>query len=555
MSSIDHNDDLEMTYNEEGEKPEAPVGETKLELDGEDSEATAQKEEVTSESKAESEEDKEPAIEIPEIKRDPSTAKPNLRVTKVFDVFTAADPNSKKPPIYLVSKPFEFLRDGKNHESWTALTEEMGADEEMQDFITKFFMGANLANGNSEIPERGFFENWLGDDNAEIVQRVNKPEEEIQIGIRRPNLREPNRRLTGKLARAQIGSILGNGINNTIPLPHTGINVEFVARSDVDLLNLDLQMAEERTKLGHDTAGMIFQCSHFGMSERLFNFAMESITDINLLGWEDPSVELAKLIPITDLPIIYWGMASTMYPNGYPLDLPCAAGPLSCKHIERVNLNVNRIFWLNRSKLTIEQQKTLSKVRHKHTMEELTAYAKQFANVRNHKFEVMVDGVSVGVELGIPSIHEHLEAGRRWAQEAALSVEKILQTEDPDPQRRHAYMQRVINMSALREYSPWVKRINFGDGRYVDDKDVTDIEFALSQLSRSDESIVDQFFTEIQKYIEKATVAIIATPNYSCPKCGVDQATVESEEHPELVPLDIEKLFFELKDRRLVSRG
>lgn len=545
--STDSNQE-DMMYNDDGATPEPITAENELVLDGENTEAKAD----TAES-AKAKVDEEPEIEIPEIKREPSEAKPNLQVTKVFDVFTVADPNSKQPPIYLVSKPFEYLRDSKNEDAWTQLTPEMGEDENLGEFIQKFFMGLSITNGTSDIPERGLFESWLSEPNADITQRVN--DGDIQIGVRRPNLREANRRLTGKLARAQIGSVLGNGINNTIPLPHTGINVEFVARSDVDLLNLDLQMAEERAKLGYDTAGLIFQCSHFGMSERLFNFAMESITDINLLGWQDPAMELSKLIPITDLPIIYWGMAATMYPNGYPLDLPCASGPLACKHIERVNLNVNRIFWLNRSKLTMTQQKQLSAVRHQHSLQDLEAYSKEFANVRTKKFEVIVDGAKVELELGIPSIYEHIEAGRRWAQEAAQAVEKILQTDDPDPQRRYAYMRRVINMSALREYSPWVKRINFENGRYVDDKDVTDIEHVLSQLSSSDESVVDQIFTEIQRYIEKATVAIIATPNYSCPKCGVDQATSVSSEHPELVPMDIEKLFFELKDRRLVSRG
>lgn len=539
--------DQEMTYSDDGLAPERPEPEDTTIFDGAIVEPE-KNEETPEETTAET-------IEIPEVERAPSEAKSNLRVTKAFDVFTAADPKGNKPPIYLVAKPFEFLRDSKNHEAWSALTAEMGGDPQMQDFMQKLFIGMSITNGTSEIPDKGFFENWLQEPDAEISQRFSDKANEVEIGLRRPNLRDPNRRLTGKLARAQIGSILGNGINNTIPLPHVGLNMEFVARSDVDLLNLDLQMAEERTKLGYDTAGLIFQCSHFGMSERLFNFAMDSVTDINMLGWEDPSLDLAAIIPITDLPIIYWGMASTMYPNGYPLDLPCASGPLACKHIERVNLNVNRIFWMNRKKLTLDQQRMLSKVRHKHTADELMEYSKQFANVRNHKFEVVVDGATVELELGIPTIREHIEAGRRWAQEAALAVEKILQSDDPDPLSRHRYMQRVIDMSALREYSPWVSKINFENGRYVDNKDVTDIEHVLAQLSRADNDVVDQIFTQIHLFIEKATVAIIATPNYSCPKCGVDQATAESSEHPELVPLDIEKLFFELKDRRLVYRG
>jgi hypothetical protein len=281
---------------------------------------------------------------------------------------------------------------------------------------------------------------------------------------------------------------------------------------------------------------------------------MESVTDANLLGWDDPSMELAKLIPITDLPVIYWGVAQTLYPNGYPLDLPCASGPLNCKHVERVNLNIQRIFWMNRSKLTTDQQKQLSAVRHKHSLNDLETYAKEAANIREHSFDVIVNGAKMTLELTVPTIHEHIEAGKRWALEAGRAVEDILQTDDPDPMRRLAYMRRVIEMSSLREYVSWVKKITFENGSYVDNKNVEDIEYNLTQLTRGDDEVVDQIFAEIQKFIEKSTVAIIAIPNYACPKCETDQATTVSEEHPELIPLDIEKLFFELKDRRLASR-
>ena len=553
MSNQDiHNDD-DMTYGG-GEQPKAEsevTEETQL-LDGEKT-----KEELEAEAKAKVSEDsaenqEDVTVDIPEVKLDPSDAEPNMSVTKQFEVYSVADAKSKRYPLIVIGKPFSFLR--KDSPAWSEMTSEMAEDEGLQEFIQKFFAGIGLTMGTSEIKDKGFFENWLHEDNADIRQQIRDDANDIRIGARRPNLREPNRRLTGKAARAQIGSILGNGINNTIPLPHTGLNVEFTARPDVDYLNLDLQMAEERNKLGHDTSGLIFQCSHFGLSERLFKFAVESITDINLLGWEDPAMDLSKLMPITELPILYWGMASTMYPNGYPLDLPCASGPLNCKHIERVNLNVNRIFWMNRSKLTLDQQKMLSAIKHKHSLADLETYKKQFANVSTYNFEVEINGAQATMHLGIPTIYEHIEAGRRWALEAARSVEEILQTDDPDPQRRLAYMQRVIDMSALREYSPWVKKVVFNDGRYVDDKDVSDIEFVLSQISRSDDEIVNRIFTEIQTFIERTTVAIIAIPNTSCPKCGVDQATTVSEEHPELVPLDIEKLFFELKDRRLQSQ-
>ena len=55
----------------------------------------------------------------------------------------------------------------------------------------------------------------------------------------------------------------------------------------------------------------------------------------------------------------------------------------------------------------------------------------------------------------------------------------------------------------------------------------------------------------IQKFIEDSTVAIIAIPNFACPICEKDHVNAEHSEHPDLIPLDMLRHFFMVKDLRV----
>lgn len=481
----------------------------------------------------------------PETPKTPAPAL--LNVLQQYDVYGPIDKRSSNlSPLVLIPKKLSRL--GKDApDRWQIPRDEI--DEEMQGFVETYLYGAEQLQGGSHVPDKGFFDNAVEDQHSEWMQEV--PHGESRISYRRPTIGDAGGKLLkGPAARARVGALLGTGISNKVPLTHTGLNIEVGTRSDADFIQLDYMLSNDRVKLGYNTVGMIYHNSHFGLVERVFDFIMESTLSINMLGWQD--VDMAEYIRITDLPTLYYAQGATMFPNGYPLDLPCSTGPAVCRHVEQVNLNIQRTLWINKNKLSTYQRDMLTRLRHQHTVKEIEDY--QTNSVGNFTKSFNVDCGADGefeITLGVPTIRKYLDAGHLWADEANRAVEKALGN-NVDPEVRYRYMQNLIGVASLREYSHWINRIRLPGNDWIDQ---TDDICAILEMFSTNSDVVEKIFEEIQRFIEEATIAIIAIPNFSCPKCGHDHSTDENSKHPELVPIDAFKLFFALKDRRLWRHG
>lgn len=488
--------------------------------------------------------------EQPEPQEELKTPAPaSMNVTVEYEVYNALDKTTPGlVPLLLIPKRLSRLSKDTS-KNWNLTKDDL--DDETRDFIDRYFNAGDNLQSTSYVKDKGFFDTTLEDPEAEYVQTI--PHGETFIGLRRPIVKEAGGRLLkGAAARARISSLMGTGIANKIPLTHSGLNIELTSRSDADFINLDTMMSNDRVKLGYDTVGMIFHNSHFGLVERVFDFIMDSAVSINLIGWQD--LDMAEHIRVTDLPSLYYGMGSTMFPNGYPLDLPCSTGPAVCRHIESVNLQIHRTLWINKTKLTTFQRDMLSRVRHQHTLKDLEDYQVNSVGNFTKSFDITTPtGGKLEITLGVPTVRRYIDAGHRWADEANRAIERAMGSKDIDPNARHQYMANLISVSLLREYSHWISRIRILPGNdYFDG--IEDIATALEDLS-TDPDVVEKVFEQIQLFIEDATVAIVAIPNFSCPKCGHDHSTAENTKHPELVPIDAFKLFFGLRDRRLWRHG
>ncbi len=151
------------------------------------------------------------------------------------------------------------------------------------------------------------------------------------------------------------------------------------------------------------------------------------------------------------------------------------------------------------------------------------------------------------IVLKVPTINEYITAGEEWLASMTEAATKIF-TGDDNEENVRRYVKRVIDMSGLREYSHWIERIIYDDIDEVEGE--TEIADNLKILS-GDPELLKNTLQAIQEFIEQSTIALIAIPNFACPKCETDYVTDEHSEHPELIPLDMMKHFFMLKDLRL----
>ena len=432
--------------------------------------------------------------------------------------------------------------------SWN-LGRDDSKDAKLVQAVQEYFYGASQGMGNSFHEGRGFFEAPIDDPESHWENELRYAGEEIQH--HRPDFSSvtgKKRSLVGFAARDRIAASLGTGLSNRVLLPHSGFYVTLRARSRGDYLALDTKHNLDAGKAGPDTGGVIFQNSHFGKVERVFEFITQSVSAANIQGYAD--LDLGDYVRVTDLPILYNGQATTMFPDGHPLDLPCSNDPKVCSRVETVNLDLTRIVWFNQRKISKDQLEHLGQLTNNYTPKDIVDYQNKglSAFAKTITINAGVNGdVKVNIRCKVPTVNEYIAAGRNWVRDAKNALQGILTDGyEMDEQEQRQYIQEHLDRSSLREYAHWIDRLNIGQDYYIEQEAIYN---ALEELSSVDE-IMGEIFKEIQNFIESVTVAIVAIPNFSC-KCGYDYSTDENSKHPELVPIDPLKLFFESMARRL----
>ena len=404
-----------------------------------------------------------------------------------------------------------------------------------------------IKDANGEVI--GFYDRILNDPNATWEQGITTATGDIIYG-RRPNLKNSTERreITGTFARERNMRSLGLGLGNRKPLPHTGIHVEFSPRSTNDYLNLDAQLLQDKINSGRESLGLIFQNSQASQVRIVWEFIKRSIKSANVQNFskDTDDIDLGDVIRCTDLPMLYWGQVCTMFPDGYPLDLPCSSGVNICKHIERVLFDVDKGLWVNTAKLATAQVERLHNSTHPMSANDLELY--QTNSLSPLMRELKVNDTTT-IVLEIPTINKYLQSGISWMAELTARAEELFSGDKADPAMIAQHINSAIERSVIREYSHWVREIVFFGTDVV--KKSEDIADCLADMSTYSEKLSMDVMAEIQKFIEDSTVSIIAIPNFACPICEKDHVTDEFSAHPDLIPLDMLRHFFMVKDLRV----
>lgn len=471
----------------------------------------------------------------------PNNVRTATNVTQKYPTYQKDTRPPEKRTFSLTMVPKRFHGMEENTAAWRIETSD-AQQPENQMYIDRWIYGLNSQLTTSYHADRGFFEKTLDNPNATWTQGYTSDDGK-EVYLRKPSTKRPTERrlLIGAGARERASQSIGMGIVTRVPLPHTGYSVTLMPRSEQDYLDLEYLLTLDKARAGRDTVGMIFQNSHIKLVSRVWEFIRESIKSANRQNFDD--LDLGDEIRITDLPILQWGMACTMFPNGYPLDLPCSAGPNICRHVEHVLLDIDKLLWVNSNGLTTSQRAKLAKT-HPLSKEEVNDYQQ---NTVSPFTKVVQVSPTHKIVLKVPTINEYITAGEEWLASMTEAATKIF-TGDDNEENVRRYVKRVIDMSGLREYSHWIERIIYDDIDEVEGE--TEIADNLKILS-GDPELLKNTLQAIQEFIEQSTIALIAIPNFACPKCETDYVTDEHSEHPELIPLDMMKHFFMLKDLRL----
>lgn len=387
----------------------------------------------------------------------------------------------------------------------------------------------------------GAFLEALKRDGSEWTQSVTHEGQRILPGRPQLGASSDGQKLTGQRAVLKMQAALGIGSMIQVPLWHSGVWVSINAPSDGALLNLERRIGEEKINLGRMTNGLIYSHSSVYIVNHLMTLLLDNIYETSIKDFR--SETLFDLIKVTDLPILVWGLACSIYPNGYDYKLPCVKHPDKCKHITEEKLNLGRLFFFDHKGVTLEQRKHMANRTKKYTAEEIQHYHTLGKGGDGRVVKINDD---ISFVLKVPTVKDYIRSGYTWIESIEKMVAEVLTGRPTDKDKDDFITQQSV-VTLFRQYAHWVSRIIFRDNETVEDTET--IEEVLSMLS-SDQKLYDKFFDEVKKFIDDSTVAMIALPSYDCPACGTPM-TPEESKHPHLIPLEVISVFFTLVHRRL----
>lgn len=431
---------------------------------------------------------------------------------------------------------------------YTLRTNATEVDEHIRAFPN--FKVQNDARGNTwwnafkqagkHIQSKGVYEATVARESAEWAQRIEY--ENLKLSMGKPPAVNVGKAgsLVGEQAIQAIQNAMGLGTQLQVPLWHSGVWVTLSTPTDAELLNLERRIQDEKISLGRDTSGALFSNNMVYIIKHVYNFILEHVYSVTM---EDYTPErFSSILRVTDMQTLIHAMACSIYPNGYEHGQPCTIHPDKCQHVTKDWINLTKMFWTDRTRLTKKQVKHMANRVAQHKLEDIVAYQEEGKIGDGRLLEFDND---VKMVLRIPTIEQYVTSGTVWVEEVVDLVERIMTTERATTDKND-YIAAQARLVTLRQYGHWIKSVSMGDAIVLDEPEL--INDLLNRLSASD-TIVDKFLADIKVYVEEATMSIVAIPSYKCPGC---QGTMSSEEtkHPHLIPVDALITFFTLRDHR-----
>jgi len=309
-------------------------------------------------------------------------------------------------------------------------------------------------------------------------------------------------------------------------------------------------MVNDKITFGRQTYGLAFSNVTAYMIDRLVDFALSHIYETSVKE-ELSTAQYKELIACQDIPTLVWGITATMYPKGFNYRRACISDPVKCNHVLEELLNLTRLQWIDSSALTDWQKAHMShRGKSSRDVDSVKRYQDEMLLTQSRTIELTgASGKSINLTIKTPSIAEHVTAGYKWISGITDTVLGAL-GESSSNDDRNKYITRHAQATVMRQFSHWVKSVEF-NSNLIEDRDT--LEQLFDTLS-ADDNYRDSFADKVIAYIDDSTISVIGIPTYDCPACSAPQVLEKTlPRYVNVLPLDVNQLFFALAVQ-MVSR-
>lgn len=332
-------------------------------------------------------------------------------------------------------------------------------------------------------------------------------------------------------------------------LPHSGFWITFKTPPDSALVSLIDQLNRDKIIQGRRTYGLSFSNQSGIVLDRFISFALDYVytTTISDVKPSDKK-EIKKRILAQDIPILLWGFLNTIYPDGFDYRRGCINKPANCNYILEARLQLSRIFYIDNAALNDWQKSHMAEVEERsRKLETIIQYQDQLMRIQKKIVEIKLeDDKKISIHIKSPNVENYLAAANGWLSGIETLVMRTL-GDDTSIETKNELIELQCQASVLKEYSHWIEKIEIDDNKITDSKM---LEQFLEHLSRS-EDVVPVIREKIQDYIRESTIAVIGVPVFDCPVCKKTQGSEDHPHHPNIIPLEVLHLFFNLLHQRI----
>lgn len=356
---------------------------------------------------------------------------------------------------------------------------------------------------------------------------------------------------------AIFNAILNVGEVVQVPLWHSGFWVTLRPIKERDIINLNIILKNNVVEMGRYSNTLVYTNYNVMYAKIITDFIRENIVDysINI----DSTDDIRSYIKIEDLNILINGLVSSMYPNGYDISRACQNSLIftdpntketKCDYTSIVRIDPKKLLWVNKRLLTDKMLIQMSKKSSKSvSVDEVKEYQRLlYGNKSINTLEIETENKDkIYIELQSPDILSHCNKGEEWIDLLVEENDKNL-IANKDTNIKNQRLLDLVYASKVGLYRSFIKSIRVNDNIVSEDQDTIDNFIDIMSASQD---IVTKLFDHMTKYKNDTTIALIATPAYTCPNCKhYNSATDPVKDFEQLVPLDIISVFFDLCDIR-----
>ena len=358
------------------------------------------------------------------------------------------------------------------------------------------------------------------------------------VGFSSPKFAESGAaKLTGENAMVRMRALLGAGGLVTIPLWHSGFHITIKTPKDSVLLELRERNEQARIKLGRMTFGLIFSNTSGYLAENVVDMILNHMQSTTLQNQEN----IRSKISVLDLPVLVWGMACAIWPNGfqYVRALMSQEG-IENKQFVSGMIDVGKLMWVDQNAFTPAQKAHMSnRQAGQITDDMLKLYRAGFENNAGRTVKLNDEG-TVALKFKTPSLEDYFRSAHIWIDSLEGILNRTFTGDRTDLEARNNSIHNHANLSRMRQYGHWIESVNIEDGVFNTEDDINSALEILSDLDEAKKT----YFDSVDKFINDSTAAVIAIPETSGKETNLPR-------FPHLIQIDAVSTFFTLLMRRL----